>query len=397
VNATRRPLRVVLDARPLSHPQAGGFHSYVRSLVRGLDEVRAPDVEVLLYLDRPLGPKVAPFVPPWIKQRVLSPSRLKADWVFFARQAAADNPDLVHGTMNYLPQRLPRRIVRTVTIHDAMGIKPYAFTTKVKRNARERAMHGYWKRLTRVSAKQAKRILTVSRAAKEDIVDALGAGCAARITVVYNGISLPLPTPAALAPGQRDARSVLAIGSPDPRKNVDLLYESFARHGDRLAAACGGVMPRLDVVCGSTLVADRAEAALAAHGVTHFALLRDLGDAALSDRLARSAVFAFPSRMEGFGYPPLEAMQAGCAVAASDAPCMPEVLGNVPLYFHPDHPEELADRIAYLLANNEERAERGRRGQAHAAQYTPRRAAEETLNVWREAVSTPEREEKGRR
>jgi glycosyltransferase involved in cell wall biosynthesis len=145
------------------------------------------------------------------------------------------------------------------------------------------------------------------------------------------------------------------------------------------------------------LVADRAEAALAAHGITHFALLRGLGDAALSDRLARSAVFAFPSRMEGFGYPPLEAMQAGCAVAASAAPCMPEVLGNVPLYFHPNHPEELADRIAYLLANEQERAERGQRGQAHAAQYTPRRTAEETLNVWREAVSTAEREEKGRR
>jgi len=376
-----------LDARPLSHPQAGGFHTYLRTLVTGLDQVRAPDVQVLLYLDRPLSARLASLVPSWMEQRVLMPARLKADWTLFARQVAADNPDIVHGTMNYLPQRLPRRVIRTVTIHDAMGIKAYPFNTRVRRNARERAMYEYTKWITLTSAGQAKRILTVSRGAKMDIIDALGAGCAQRVTVVYNGISMPLPTPAALAPGQRNSRSVLAIGSPDLRKNVNLLYESFARHGDRLSAACGGVMPRLDVVCGSALVADRAKAALAAHGITHFTLLRDLGDAALSDQLARTAVFAFPSQMEGFGYPPLEAMQAGCAVVASHAPCMPEVLEDVPLYFDPNRPDELAERIGHLLANDEERATRGRRGQAHAAQYTPRRTAEETLNLWREAAA----------
>lgn len=384
-----RRLRVVLDARPLSHPQAGGFHTYVRSLVLGLAQVGPTDVEVILYLDRPLGPAVAPVVPAWMPTRVLSPARLKTDWLLFARQAGADRPDVIHGTMNYLPQRLPRRCARTVTIHDAMGIKAYPFV-RVSPNARERAIHDYWKVLTRVSARQARRIVTVSRAAAADIGGALGKAArpvAERIAVVYNGIALPPPSAAALAPGRRDPRSVLAIGSPDPRKNTDVLFQAFARHGDRLKQACGGEMPCLNVVCGSALVAGRAEAALARLGVTHYALLKGLDDAALSDQLAQTAVFAFPSRMEGFGYPPVEAMQAGCAVVASRAPAMPEVLGDVPLYFDPDRPDELADGLVRLLADPAERDARGRRGREHAARYTCRRAAEETLDVWRQAAA----------
>ncbi len=378
-------LRVALDARPLSHPQAGGFHSYVRALVHGLAEVRAPDVEVLLYLDRPLGPKVAPVVPDWMEQRVLTPKRLRADWHLFAAQVKADKVDVVHGTMNYLPQRLPRFVARTVTIHDAMGIKPYAFATKARRNARERAMYEYAKWLTRLSARQARRIITVSQAAAADVGGAVGLP-ASRFAVVYNGVSLPPPPASALGPGKRDGRSVLAIASPDPRKNMDLLYRAFAEHGDRLRAACGGTMPRLDVIGTNETATGRAEIALKRHGVRDYRLLSGLDDLALSEQFAASAVFAFPSRMEGFGLPPVEAMQAGCAVASSNAPCLPEVLGDVPLYFDPDRADQLADCLAALLGDPAERDVRGARGQAHAAQYTCRRAAEASLDVWRKAA-----------
>jgi len=320
-----------------------------------------------------------------MEQRVLSPERLRADWRLFAAQAKADKVDVVHGTMNYLPQNLPRRVAHTVTIHDAMGIKPYAFAAKVRRNARERAMYEYAKWLTRLSARQARRIVTVSRAAAADVGGAAGLP-AERFAVVYNGVSLPKPRPDAL--GRRDGRSVLAMASPDPRKNVDLLYRAFADHGDRLRAACGGQMPRLDVIGTSETAAGRAEAALKRHGVTHYRLLSGLDDAALSDQFAASAVFAFPSRMEGFGIPPVEAMQAGCAVASSDAPCMPEVLGDVPLYFDPDRADQLADCLAKLLGDPAERDARGARGQAHAARYTCRNTAEATLDVWRQAAAT---------
>ena len=51
-------MRVVIDARPLSHPQAGGYRSYTRALVQGLAELAPRDIEVLLYLDRPIEMRV---------------------------------------------------------------------------------------------------------------------------------------------------------------------------------------------------------------------------------------------------------------------------------------------------------------------------------------------------
>src|SRR5688572_19506449 len=129
----KRSLRIVIDARPLSHPQAGGFRSYARSLVWGLAEVGGPE-EILLYLDRPL-PKEAPPLPPGMQTRILHPNRLRTDLLLFSRQVRRDKPDIVHGTMNYLPPRLP--VPTTVTIHDAMGIKRYPFVF-VSPNLRDR-------------------------------------------------------------------------------------------------------------------------------------------------------------------------------------------------------------------------------------------------------------------
>ena len=93
-----KSVRVVVDARPLSHPQAGGFRSYVRGLVLGLAPLS--DLDILLYLDRDVK---LDGLPENFKTRVLSPDRLKSDLTLFARQVRIDAPDLVHGTMNYVP------------------------------------------------------------------------------------------------------------------------------------------------------------------------------------------------------------------------------------------------------------------------------------------------------
>ena len=105
-------MRVALDARPLSHPQAGGFRSYVRGLVHGLAQI--PDLEVLLYLDRD---PTSGSIPEGFQTRVLSPDRLKTDLVLFEKQARIDRVDLIHGTMNYSPH--PGRFPFAVTLHDA--------------------------------------------------------------------------------------------------------------------------------------------------------------------------------------------------------------------------------------------------------------------------------------
>jgi glycosyltransferase involved in cell wall biosynthesis len=375
--------RIVIDARPLSHPQAGGFRTYVRALVRGLKE-RAEagednDEEFILYLDRPLPPEAETTLPPGVQTRVLSPERLKTDLRLFRAQVKADAPDLVHGTMNYLPP-LPGGVPSTVTLHDAMGIKRYPWDAATPRTPRERFINRYWAFQTRSSAQRARRIVTVSRGAADEIAGALRLSPSC-IRVVYNGVYLPPPLDTGAA---RQTGTVLAIESPDPRKNLTLLFRALSEHRSRF----GVDLPRLGIVCTSERSIERVRSMVARFPLGGgVAMVRDVDDETLSTVYANSTVFAWPSRLEGFGLPPLEAMRNGCPVVSSSAPVMPEVLGDAPLYADPDRPDEFADRLARLLSDPAEREARGRLGQAHAATYTCRKMADGTAAVWWEALS----------
>jgi glycosyltransferase involved in cell wall biosynthesis len=379
----RTGARIVIDARPLSHPQAGGFRTYVRALLVGLrDRADSGDSgeHLVLYVDRPLRPEDHASLPTGAEIRVLDPSRLRSDLLLFGRQVRADAPDAVFGTSNYLPQGLPRGAAQVVTIHDAMGIRAYPWDVGVPRTPRERFINRYWAFLTRQSARRAARMLTVSHGSAGEIAGALGMP-AERIRVVYNGL---LPTTPE-TPGARESDTVLVIESPDPRKNAPTAYAAIGAVCERLARpVC------LQIVCNGTRALERVTAARSS-GLAHPGLrvepLSELSDAALAQAYGRAAVFVWPSRLEGFGMPPLEAMQQGCAVVSSSAPVMPEILGDIPRYADPDSPATFAAQIAALLERPGERDDRGRRGRAHAATFTCRRMADETAAVWAEALS----------
>lgn len=359
-------MRIVIDARPLSHPQAGGYRSYTRALVQGLAELAPRDIEVLLYLDRPIETPL-PF-----ETRVLSRSRLKVDFWHFAQQARRDRPDIIHGTVNYLPRGLPGK--STLLLYDALLVKRYSWESKVKRTLRQRLLNGYWAALMRHSARTATRVFTLSRGAALELTSVLG-GAPERFPVIPIGLTLPLPTPG-LA---RQHNTVLAIAAPDPRKNLPALYAALRQ--------LGRGAPALELVCSSAWAAERAKAETRSHGLLGVRFLLGLDNQALADTYARATVFAFPSWQEGFGLPPLEAMQSGCPVVASCAAPMPEILGDAPLYAPPHSPDQLAQALRTLLTSPSEQERRAELGRAQAARYPLRAMAEQTVALWREVAA----------
>jgi glycosyltransferase involved in cell wall biosynthesis len=94
----------------------------------------------------------------------------------------------------------------------------------------------------------------------------------------------------------------------------------------------------------------------------------------------RAAAFIFPSRYEGFGLPPLEAMAQGCPVLASTAGAVVEVCGGAALHFHPDDAGELERLMRQILDEPSIGAELRKRGLSRPGQYTWATSASSVIN-----------------
>ncbi len=108
-------------------------------------------------------------------------------------------------------------------------------------------------------------------------------------------------------------------------------------------------------------------------------------DAQLAWFYAHCATYVFPSFMEGFGLPALEAMVHGAPVASSSATCLPEVLGKAAVYFNPAKPYDIALQIGKILDDKKLRTELVKKGKSQAAKYSWLRMAQETHAVYEQA------------
>ena len=173
----------------------------------------------------------------------------------------------------------------------------------------------------------------------------------------------------------------LWIGSPSPRKNLDLLFDAFAAYQVRQAGK------KLVIVAPAASHAG-LRAMSNARKILPAVCVLDSVDDELLDALYRCAVaLIFPSHCEGFGFPVLEASIQGCpTVAHRESPAREILADAIPLAgdFSAESYVTLMHRHSSLLPN--ERTEQAANLSARAALFTAERMADGTLSVLREAV-----------
>lgn len=203
----------------------------------------------------------------------------------------------------------------------------------------------------------ARLILTVSQFSRRELVDVCGIS-EDRIQVIYQSgehilrqaCDLTILSKHNIAKG---VPYVLCVGSQQANKN----FAAVAKAADLLRD-----QNFLFVVVGS-----KNPTVFRASTVSHENIIFTgyVSDAGLRTLYEHAMCFVFPSLYEGFGIPPLEAMACGCPVIASDASSIPEVCGTAALYFDPNCPAALSQRIMELFTCVELRDNLRKRGLEH--------------------------------
>lgn len=173
-----------------------------------------------------------------------------------------------------------------------------------------------------------------------------------------------------------------ALGTIEPRKNIETLIDAYA-----------GLAPRLRQHCPLVLAGYTGWENAALHAKIEKAQaegwLRYLGFVAgnaLPALLAGARTFAFPSLYEGFGLPVLEAMASGVPVITSNASTLPEVAGDAALFHTPQDRDGLQKALELALEDEHWRITSTKKGLARAAQFSWRRCTEETIAAYRSIV-----------
>ncbi|MCX7839965.1 MAG: glycosyltransferase family 4 protein [Anaerolineae bacterium] len=298
--------------------------------------------------------------------------------ITFPRACQRARADVAHVPYFGSPLVPPTRTV--VTIHDLIPIVLPAYRGSLLVRA--------YTALVAQSARRADAIIADSECSKRDIVTRLGID-AMRVRVVYLAADAryrPLDDVTPIENVRRKyalpEKYFLYLGGYDQRKNVRVIIEAFARaalHRDGYRLVLAGVNLGRD----SEFFPDPRRLARAANLPDD--ALCCIGWVDEDDKVALYAAahaFLFPSRYEGFGLPPLEAMACGVPVLCANTSSLPEVVGDAAMLLPPDDVDAWADAMRTMLTNDAQRAEMRARGIIQARKFSWARCAEETAEVY---------------
>ncbi|HET6963708.1 MAG TPA: glycosyltransferase family 1 protein [Acidimicrobiales bacterium] len=359
------PLRVALDGEPLLGRRTG-VANFLYGLLEGLAGLAASgqarlDVGVFAVTWR-MREEFAELLPPGARLlgRPMPARPMRAVW-----QAGVDVPlewftgrlDVVHGTNSIVPPT--RRAARVVTVHD---LSPLHWPEIC-----EPATRAYPEFIRRAVGGGAW-VHTDSEFVAGEVVEAFGVP-PERVRAIHPGIpALAAGSGTAAGPAPdvgAPPRYILAVGTVEPRKDYPGLVRAFdALAGDR--PDVGLVIVGADAWGAEDLHAALAESPHRAR------IVRPgyLSDAELAGLIRSAAVLAYPSRYEGFGFPPLQAMAAGVPVVATAAGSIPEVVGTAAATVPPGDTEALAAALARLLDDRDHAARQAAAGRERAALFT---------------------------
>lgn len=362
---------LVVIADQLLAPVPGGTGRYTSELLRALARTTPPGWTVSSVVCR--APDISAAEIPGVNgPRVLPMPRKALQVAWRAGVGIWPGGDAVHAPTPFAPPRKPSPgTTLAVTVHDTVAWSHPDTLTK-RGVAWHKAMIG--------KAMTAADVVVVPTRTVADDLSKLFPQAAAPIRVISHGTA-DVFTAAEGAKVRIDVghldlppRYILAVGTLEPRKGLDVLIDAVARLHRSSSRA-----PDLLLVGQQGWGAVNPAALASQHGLRAGAVrvLGHLPDLELAAVMRRASVLAAPSKAEGFGLPVLEAMAAGVPVVHSDAPALVEVAGGAGVAVPRGDAAALANALRDVVADSLWSAQLANKGRKRAREFSWLTAAEE--------------------
>ena len=370
-------MHIAIDAHSVG-TQLGGNVTYITSLIEALAEIDKSN-QYTLYVTMPEA--VERYTGRWDNfnvRRTLPHTPLIRIPITLALELRRRPVDLLF-VQYTAPLFAPCKVV--TTIHDiSYEHLPETF------NRRSR----FQMKLTiRHTARHADHVIASSEYSRQDVIDTYQLR-PEKVTAI------PLAAPASYKPVTDQSRLnlirekysikgdfILGVGSIHPRKNLSRLISAYA-----------ALVKRRDDVPALILVGKKGWLSDETFNAKELSGLGDrvrftgfVPDEDLPPLYSAAKVFVYPSFFEGFGLPPLEAMQCGTPVITGNRTSLPEVVGDAGLQVDPFQTDAIADAIEKVLSDEKLSLELSERGLKRAEKFSWGSTARQTLAVFERIVS----------
>ena len=373
-------MRIGLDGFPLAAPKTGVGH-YTFELARALAALSPGDHFELISpsgFSEGLAAEVDSI--PNLKLVHVHTNMITRRWwgIGLPRYVRQAGLDIFHGTNYEVPLLNRKRTV--VTVHDlSVFLHADKHETRIARRARRRLP---------VMLRSAGAIITATNAIKLEICERFRLDAKRVVVTPYAPREIFQPLPAEDCAHARERLNiednfVLFVGTIEPRKNLLTLVRAF----DQLLSETSH-RPQLVIAGGEGWLRDELNQLI--ERAEHAGRIRFTGYIDENDLRALYSsckVFVYPSLYEGFGLPPLEAMACGAPVIASNISTLRETLGENALLVDPLDTDALAQSIADVLDDENERRRLASLSLTHAAGFSWKDTARMTSEVYEKLES----------
>jgi glycosyltransferase involved in cell wall biosynthesis len=227
------------------------------------------------------------------------------------------------------------------------------------------------------ASKKASKIIAVSNATKDEIIDHLKIS-KEKISVTYEGADEKILNVKNRKP-EINGRYFLYVGNAYPHKNLERLLKAFETlNSDDKLVLVGkedDFYKRLKQIAAGMNLSEKV------------IFKQNIGDEELSNLYKNAAAFVMPSLMEGFGLPMLEAMANNCLVLASNIPSLREICADAAIYFDPYNIKDIAEKMSKVYSDNMNNNSQKQKGLGRVKLFSWKKMAKETLEIYENSVN----------